>query len=241
VISVIVVEDDDVSRELVASRLQRAGYDVRAARSAPEARRMMADLVPDVLVSDMFMPGGSGLGLVADLRSDPPTADLPVVFLSGRALPADVEAGLALGSTYLRKPFAVRALLDAVSEAAGSRGSALEAAVRRRLAELGDLEEPEERALFAQLLASFAEQLPAGTGSLTTAVRARDAAEAEAVAHRLAGGAANLGAARLALLLRELEGAAARGQRLRDADLQPLRAEVALVTAVLARVARELA
>lgn len=240
-ISVIVVEDDDVSREIVATRLEKAGHDVRSARSAPEARRMLADLVPDVLVSDMFMPGGSGLGLVADLRSEPDTADLPVVFLSGRALPADVEAGLALGSTYLRKPFAVRALLEAVRTAADTPARTLEAGVRRRLAELGDLDDPEERALFAQLLESYAHQAPTGIGQITTAVRAHDPAEVEALAHRLASGAANLGATRLAGLLREAEAAGARGHLLADADLRPLRAEVALVTSTLLLVARDLA
>lgn len=240
-VSVLVVEDDDVSRELIASRLQRAGHEVRAVGSAPAARTQLHDDLPDVLVSDMFMPGGSGLGLVADLRGATETAGLPVVFLSGRALPADVEAGVALGCTYLRKPFAVKALLEAVGEAADAPSRVVEAAVMARLADLGDLDDPAERRLFRRLLTSFADQAPSSLGQLAAAVRRQDPADVEALAHRLAGSAANLGANRLEGLLREVEGAAAGGHPLEAADLRVLRLELGVVCRAVTAAAQELA
>lgn len=240
-VSVLVVEDDDVSRELIASRLQRAGHDVRAVGSAPAARTQLHDALPDVLVSDMFMPGGSGLGLVADLRGSTDTAGLPVVFLSGRALPADVEAGLALGCSYLRKPFPVTALLDAVGEAAAAPSRVVAAAVRTRLADLGDLDDASERRLFRRLLTSFAEQAPSSLGQLGAAARREDAAEVEALAHRLAGSAANLGATRLAGLLRAVEADAGEGRVPDPAALRPLRLELGVVRRAVGAVARELA
>ncbi|MGQ7297137.1 response regulator [Quadrisphaera sp. KR29] len=240
-VSVLVVEDDDVSRELIASRLQRAGHEVRSVGSAPAARHQLDDALPDVLVSDMFMPGGSGLGLVADLRGDAGTAGLPVVFLSGRALPADVEAGLALGGSYLRKPFAVTALLEAVEEAADAPTRVVVAQVLARLADLGDLADPAERRLFRRLLTSFAEQAPAALGQLVAAARRGDAGEVQALAHRLAGGAANLGAPRLEELLRAAEDGAAGGLVPDAADLRPLHLELGVVRRALTAVAAELA
>lgn len=240
-VSVLVVEDDDVSRELIASRLQRAGHDVRSAGSAPAARTHLGEALPDVLVSDMFMPGGSGLGLVADLRGTPETAGLPVVFLSGRALPADVEAGLALGGSYLRKPFAVKALLEAVEQAADAPSRVVAAAVLARLADLGDLDDPAERRLFRKLLASFSDQAPALLGQLASSVRRQDPAEVEALAHRLAGSAATLGATRLEGLLREVEAGARQGHVVDASELRALRLEVAVACRATRAVADELA
>lgn len=240
-VSVLVVEDDDVSRELIASRLQRAGHEVRAVGSAPAARHQLHDVLPDVLVSDMFMPGGSGLGLVTDLRGEAETAGLPVVLLSGRALPADVEAGRSLGCSYLHKPFAVKALLEAVGEAADAPSRVVEAAVRARLADLGDLGDPAERRLFRKLLTGFTDQAPATLGQLAAALRREDADAVEAVAHRLAGTAANLGARRLEGMLRSLEDAARSGRAPAASDLRPLRQELGVVCRALSAVARELA
>ncbi|MEH3078638.1 MAG: response regulator [Quadrisphaera sp.] len=210
-VSVLVVEDDDVTRELISSRLELAGHEVLAVASAPDARERLDEELPDVVVSDMFMPGGSALGLVADLRAAAETAALPVVLLSGRALPADAQAGRALGCSYLSKPFAPRALLKAVDDAAGALSAAVAETLRERLAEMGDLDDPAERVLFSRLLRSFATQAPVTADELTAAVGCGDAEAAQALAHRLAGSAANLGAVHLADLLREVEAVAERG------------------------------
>ncbi|PWJ49060.1 Hpt domain-containing protein [Quadrisphaera granulorum] len=239
VVTVLVVEDDDVTRELIASRLELAGHDVVAVASAPDAREQLGEDLPDVMVSDMFMPGGSALALVAELRGNPETTQVPVVLLSGRALPADAEAGRALGCSYLSKPFAPKALLRAVGEAAEAPTRMVASSVRDRLAELGDVGDPAERALFSRLLLSFAAQAPVSLVELTSAAACGDDRATRAVAHKLAGSAANLGVLQLADGLREVEQVAEHGD-VQALDLRKLRHEGAIARRAVTTVAHEL-
>lgn len=178
--TVLVVEDEEVTRLLLESSLRGAGHWVRAAASVEEAHAELAHSgVPEVLVTDMFMPGGSGLSLVSALRADPLLADVPVIFLSGRALPGDVEAGQALGATYLTKPLSLPALTAAIDAAVQATPAALEGSARARVAELGGAEDDEERALFARLLTLFVEQAPAYAHAVERAAETRNASELE--------------------------------------------------------------
>jgi CheY-like chemotaxis protein len=205
---VLVVEDEDTTRLLLEARLSGAGHVVRPAASIEEAQAVMERTgPPEVLISDMFMPGGSGLNLVAALRREPSCADLPVIFLSGRALPGDVDAGRALGATYLTKPLSIPALTRAIDAALAGRDAALGRRVREHL---GDISDPDgtdagARELFAQLLSLFVEQAPAALAATERAMAHADAEGLEASAHRLGGAAANLGADPLARVCAQLE------------------------------------
>ena len=240
--TVLVVEDEDVTRLLLESGLRGAGHWVRAAASVEEAHAELAHSgVPEVLVSDMFMPGGSGLSLVSALRADPLLADVPVIFLSGRALPGDVERGEALGATYLTKPLSLPELTAAIDAVVQATPAALEGAVRGRVEELGGAADDEERALFARLLTLFVEQAPVNADAVERAVETRNATALEETAHRLGGAAATLGADRLARLCAELED---RGRRRDLPAVVPvrtaLRREVAVATRVFSELAEEL-
>lgn len=115
---VLLVEDDPDLRVLVEVRLKRLGHLVLTVGSAVEALEVLAVKgPPDVAVLDVVMPGMSGLELLTRLRADPALAALPAVFLSGRVEPADIEAGRALGATYLTKPVVITALAAAIDEA----------------------------------------------------------------------------------------------------------------------------
>src|SRR5215218_2112888 len=213
-VKVLVVEDEDTTRLMLERQLSWAGYRVRAAASADEATGVLdGTFEPDVVVTDMFMPGGSGLGLVDALREHPTSAGVPVIFLSGRALPGDVTAGRSLGATYLSKPCSLADLARAIDEAAGTATDELEDLLRRRLADVAGVEEEAERALTARLLRTFLASAPAGVAAVERAVATDDAQALEAAAHRLAGGAATLGADALATACRSLE------ERARAGDL----------------------
>lgn len=205
-VKVLVVEDEDTTRLMLERRLSWAGYRVRAASSADEARTVLDGVFePDVVVTDMFMPGGSGLGLANALREQSSCADLPVIFLSGRALPGDVAAGRSLGATYLSKPCSLADLATAIDEAAGATTDELEDVVRRRLGDVAGVEEDAERALTARLLRTFVANAPIGMAAVGRAVALGDAEALEAAAHRFAGGATTLGADALAAAWRSLE------------------------------------
>ena len=112
---VLIVDDEPDILRLVEHRLRRDGHEVVAAASAAEAEEQVeAAGAPDVAVLDVSMPGVGGLELLGRLRARDGLAELPAIFLSARVLPADIEAGRALGATYLTKPFVATALLNAV-------------------------------------------------------------------------------------------------------------------------------
>jgi CheY-like chemotaxis protein/HPt (histidine-containing phosphotransfer) domain-containing protein len=239
VATVLVVEDEDVTRLLLETSLRGAGHWVRAAASVAEAQAELAHSgVPEVLVTDMFMPGGSGLSLVNALRADPLLAEVPVIFLSGRALPGDVEAGESLGATYLTKPLSMPQLTAAIEAALLAGPTALDGAVRNRVEELGGAEDDEERGLFTRLLTLFVEQAPVSAEAVERAVAAGNAADLETSAHRLKGAAATLGADRLARLCGELEDRARAGE---VPAAVPVRTALRREVATACRVFRELA
>lgn len=122
---VLVVEDDPDIRGLVETRLRRQGHRVVSAASAEEALAVLAEKgAPEVVVLDVLLPGASGLDLLRSIRSDEATAHVPAVFLSGRIEEADIEAGRALGATYLTKPLVLSALVSAVDTAVAQEPAA---------------------------------------------------------------------------------------------------------------------
>jgi two-component system, OmpR family, response regulator len=87
--SVLLVEDDDDNRELMAEVLAVAGYAVHAAASGPEALRTLAERSIDVVVTDLGMPGMGGLEMARAAKTIAPT--VPVVVVTGWADRDDVE------------------------------------------------------------------------------------------------------------------------------------------------------
>lgn len=121
---VLVVDDDVPILNLVSGLLRKRGHAVIAVGSATEALAVLdAGSAPDVLITDVSMPQYRGLELVNEVRERAGLAGLPVLFLSARVDPLDVESGRALGTAYLAKPFAANALfaaVDRVLERAGA-------------------------------------------------------------------------------------------------------------------------
>ncbi len=241
---VLVVEDDDVTRLVLESLLGRAGHRVRTTASVGEAWAVLDRVfTPDVVVTDMFMPGGSGLTLAAGLREDPALRDLPVVFLSGRALPGDVEAARSLSDAYLAKPLSVDDLVATVDGVLATAAAGREERVHDRLADRTGSTRPggdeADRALFALQLATFAEEGPGRAAALGAAVDAGDTEGLATAVHRLAGTAAGLGAGSLARACLDVEHGAREGRLPDPADLAALTAELAATCRVFTAVAAQ--
>src|SRR4029078_2599300 len=101
--------------ELLALRLERAGYRVAQAVDGEQALALARELHSDVLVLDVMMPRMSGTEVIWALRADEGTAGLRVVLLSARAQEADVARGLDAGAdAYLAKPFQDPELIQGV-------------------------------------------------------------------------------------------------------------------------------
>ncbi len=106
---VLVVEDEEAIRELVATYLEQEGFAVLAAPDGTSMRSTLAENSVDLIVLDVRLPDEDGFDLVRELRR---TRDTPVILLTGKAAPVDRIVGLELGADdYLAKPFELRELL----------------------------------------------------------------------------------------------------------------------------------
>jgi two-component system cell cycle sensor histidine kinase/response regulator CckA len=127
--TVLLVEDSPSVRLLVCGMLQDGGYRVLEAGDGDEALRVAARDAPDLLLTDVVMPGMSGGELAEALRRSLP--DLPVIFASGYGADAiERPASLERRVGFVEKPFtdamlleAVRAMLEPVGEVADARGA----------------------------------------------------------------------------------------------------------------------
>jgi signal transduction histidine kinase/CheY-like chemotaxis protein len=98
---VLVVDDDEVSRYLVRSHLPASRFAVVEAASGTEGLRQARAERPHAIILDLVMPGMSGLDVLAHLRQDPATVDIPVVVLTSKALSREEEGALAPHATRI--------------------------------------------------------------------------------------------------------------------------------------------
>ena len=112
--TVLVVEDDESLRELLADVLAFSGYRVLTAMDGQQALDVAATESPDLVVSDLMMPVLNGCDLARALRSDPRYRHLPCVAISGAAELA-AQAG-QLFTRVLAKPFGMVDLVSAIAE-----------------------------------------------------------------------------------------------------------------------------
>ena len=111
---VLVVEDDEDARE-VLQELLRDQYDVEAVGDGESAVKRAKELLPDLVLLDLFLPGLDGFGALTGLHRDAKTAEVPVIFLSAQGDAETKSQGLSLGAAdYLAKPFSAQELIARV-------------------------------------------------------------------------------------------------------------------------------
>ncbi|MFZ2508827.1 MAG: phosphate regulon transcriptional regulator PhoB [Steroidobacteraceae bacterium] len=110
--TILVVEDEQPIRDLIAFGLRRAGFKVTLAENCRVARASIVDQRPALVLVDWMLPDSSGLELTRQLRNDPDTREIPVIMLTARAEESDKVAGLEGGADdYVTKPFSARELI----------------------------------------------------------------------------------------------------------------------------------
>ena len=120
---ILVVDDDDAVRTVVAHALRRAGHAVKTAANLAELAREMRVQPPDVLVTDVVLPDGDGIENATRLHVERP--DMPVIVLSARnTLTTAVRANEAGAYDYLPKPFDLDTLSRTVAAALDRRAAA---------------------------------------------------------------------------------------------------------------------
>jgi two-component system, OmpR family, alkaline phosphatase synthesis response regulator PhoP len=110
--SIVVIEDEDAIRDVVAYNLERAGFRVATAADGREGLLRVREHRPDLVVLDLMLPELDGLDVCRALRDEPETALLPVIMLTAKGSEDDIVAGLSAGADdYVTKPFSPRELV----------------------------------------------------------------------------------------------------------------------------------
>lgn len=129
---ILVVDDEDDLCEILKFNLETEGYQVTTANSAEDALKL--DIASfDLLLLDVMMGGMSGFAMAKQLKANPSTASVPIIFLTARDTENDTITGFNLGADdYISKPFSlrevlvrVRAVLRRTSEHQGSEPAVL--------------------------------------------------------------------------------------------------------------------
>jgi CheY-like chemotaxis protein len=114
---ILVVEDDRDLRFVIRMVLERAGYEVAEARDGVAALESISAGQPELIIADLTMPVMSGIELVSHLRSDPATASIPIVLLSGRQVDSATSKSV---NAVVAKPFEPDDLLASIEGALGA-------------------------------------------------------------------------------------------------------------------------
>ncbi|HSL46609.1 MAG TPA: response regulator [Anaerolineales bacterium] len=122
--TVLIIEDEADAAELFAEMMRVSGFRVLKTSSSAPAIAMMNAEKPDIVLLDIMMPDVSGLDILREMRSEPALANIPVVIVSAKSLPADIRNGMEAGaSTYLTKPVGFLELKEAVERALGNQSA----------------------------------------------------------------------------------------------------------------------
>jgi len=110
--SILVVEDEKATAEMIATSLEMAGFSVKWAANGQVAHQMILDKRPDLVLADWMMPMMSGIDLTRRLKRDENTSDIPVILLTARGEEDDKINALDAGADdYVVKPFSPRELV----------------------------------------------------------------------------------------------------------------------------------
>ena len=123
--TILLAEDDYPLASIMTDALEDEGYKVIHCADGQEAIDKFDKSKIDICLLDIMMPEISGLDILRQMRQDPALANIPVVVVSAKSMPADIRNGMEAGaSTYLTKPVGFLELKEAVERALGSQSPA---------------------------------------------------------------------------------------------------------------------
>ena len=120
--TILLVEDNEMNRDMLSRRLIRKGYDVLIAVDGAEGIAMAATDVPDLILMDMTLPVVNGWDATRAIRANDKTRGIPVIALTALAMVGDREQALAAGcDDYDTKPVELSRLLEKIEALLGGR------------------------------------------------------------------------------------------------------------------------
>ncbi len=114
---ILLVEDNEMNRDMLSRRLERRGYEVVVAVDGGQGIELAQQGAPDLILMDMSLPVLDGWEATRRLKSDPATRVIPVIALTAHAMAADKEKALAAGcDDYDTKPIELPRLLEKITQ-----------------------------------------------------------------------------------------------------------------------------
>ena len=112
---ILLVEDNEMNRDMLSRRLQRQGHDVNEAVNGKEALEKITTVLPDLILMDLSLPEMDGWEATRRLKADSTTKDIPVIILTAHALKTDREGAFEAGcDDYDIKPINFQRLLGKI-------------------------------------------------------------------------------------------------------------------------------
>jgi len=122
--SVLVIDDDEMISKIVRPILFSHGYSVLAASTGEDGLQIAKVQKPDLILLDVILPGIKGREVCAKLKEDPDTKMIPVVFLTAKNSPEDIQAENEVGSSgHLTKPVNAKTLIEMIQSVLDSAKS----------------------------------------------------------------------------------------------------------------------
>lgn len=122
----LLVEDNEMNRDMLSRRLIRRGFEVILAEDGEQGVAMAREAMPDLILMDMSLPVLDGWEATRRLKADDATRSIPIVALTAHAMSGDRDKALAVGcEDYDTKPIELPRLLEKIDRILGSRPKAL--------------------------------------------------------------------------------------------------------------------
>jgi len=120
---ILLVEDNEMNRDMLSRRLEKRGFDVSIAEDGEEAVSTARELLPDLILMDLSLPKMDGWEASKILKSEEPTSGIPIIALTAHALGGDEAAALKAGcNSFTTKPVNLDELLSLMKELLNGEG-----------------------------------------------------------------------------------------------------------------------
>ena len=119
---ILLVEDNDFNRDMLSRRLTRRGYEIVDAADGEQAVRLASEIIPELILMDINLPGMDGWEATKRIKANPGTASIPIIALTAHAMTGDREKTIGAGcDEYETKPVNFEGLLSKMESLLGAR------------------------------------------------------------------------------------------------------------------------
>lgn len=112
---ILIVEDNEMNRDMLQRRLERKGYEIACAVDGPEGIRMAEAVMPDLILMDVALGDMDGWEATTKIRANPRTRHIPVIALTAHALESDRRKSVEMGCVdFETKPISLPELIEKI-------------------------------------------------------------------------------------------------------------------------------